>query len=148
MSDLDSIGVKDNWTCWLCDEPVDPNGSVNNDRGPSADGFFVAKAKKGDKAVERLAHRACNTMKGKFSPEISWPSNLMVFEPAAIIATVERLVKKGGKEAVGRCADKSDADNAVVWLLDRLSRFAPETTFTTEVTPGGGQFVLMLKISK
>ena len=147
MSDLETIGQRDNWICWLCDEPVDSEGSVNSDRGPSADSYFIAKAKKGDKAVERLAHRACNTMKGKIDPVIQWPSNLMVFEPAPIIATVERLAKKGGKEAVGRCADSKDAELASTWLLDRLSRFSPELNFKTEVMPGGGQFVLMLRLA-
>ncbi len=147
MSDLDAIGTRDNWICWLCDEPVDAEGSVNNDRGPSADSYFIAKAKKGDKATERLAHRACNTMKGKIDPVIQWPNDLMVFEPAPIIATVERLAKKGGKEAVGRCADSKDAEQASAWLIDRLSRFTPELKFKTEVMPGGGQFVLMLRLA-
>jgi hypothetical protein len=147
MSDLETIGQRDNWICWLCDEPVDSEGSVNNDRGPSADSYFIAKAKKGDKAAERLAHRACNTMKGKIDPVIQWPSNLMVFEPAPIIATVERLAKKGGKEAVGRCADSKDVELASTWLIDRLSRFTPELRFKTEVMPGGGQFVLMLRLA-
>ena len=145
MSDLDAIGRKDNWICWLCDEPVNPDGSVNNDLGPSADSYFLSKAKKGEKAVERLAHRGCNTMKGKNDPVVAWPASLMIFEPAPIVATVERLIRKGGKEAVGRCADSKDANQAAEWLLDRLGRFAPETQFTAEVTPGGGQFVLMLK---
>jgi hypothetical protein len=85
-------------------------------------------------------------MKGKIDPVIQWPSNLMVFEPAPIIATVERLAKKGGKEAVGRCADSKDAELASTWLIDRLSRYTPELSFKTEVMPGGGQFVLMLRL--
>lgn len=145
MSDLDAVGKADNWTCWLCDEPVDSEGSVNSDLGPSADSYFVVKAKKGEKAVERLAHRACNTMKGKIDPVIPWGQELMVFEPAPIIQTVERLMKKGGKEAVGRCADKRDAEAAAEWLLDRVSRFAPGQRFTVDITQGGGQFVLMLR---
>jgi hypothetical protein len=145
MSDLDAVGKRDNWTCWLCDEPVDSEGSVNGDLGPSADSYFVVKAKKGEKAVERLAHRACNTMKGKIDPVIQWGQDLLVFEPAPIIQTVERLMKKGGKEAIGRCADKRDADAAAEWLLDRLSRFAPDQRFTVDITQGGGQFVLMLR---
>jgi hypothetical protein len=31
------------------------------------------------------------------------------------------------------------------WLLDRLSRFAPDVSFSTQVNPGGGQYMLMLK---
>jgi hypothetical protein len=145
MSDLDVVGQRDNWICWICDEPVDSEGSVNNDRGPSADSYFVVKAKKGERAEERLAHRSCNTMKGKIDPVIQWPANLMVFEPAPIIATVERLAKKGGKEAIGRCADSKDADLAATWLLDRLSRFTPKQNFKIETIQGGGQYVLMLR---
>ena len=84
-------------------------------------------------------------MKGKIDPVIQWPSNLMVFEPAPIIATVDRLAKKGGKEAVGRCADAKDAELAASWLLDRLSRYSPDTSFKVETVQGGGQYVLMLK---
>jgi len=66
MSDLNEVGAKDNWRCWLCDKPVYPDASVNSDLGPSVDNYAPPKAKKGA-SVERLAHRACNTMKGKFS---------------------------------------------------------------------------------
>jgi hypothetical protein len=38
-----------------------------------------------------------------------------------------------------------DADAASEWLLDRLSRFAPGVRFETQVNPGGGQFMLMLR---
>ena len=32
MSRLDDIGEADGWRCWLCDEPVDPDMSVNDPR--------------------------------------------------------------------------------------------------------------------
>jgi len=69
MSDLDAVGQRDNWICWICDEPVDAEGSVNNDRGPLASS----------------------------------------------------------------------------WLVDRLSRFAPDSEFKVDIIQGGGQYVLMLK---
>ncbi|MEN9749643.1 MAG: hypothetical protein RL149_721, partial [Actinomycetota bacterium] len=28
MSDLNEIGERDGWRCWLCDKPVDPDASV------------------------------------------------------------------------------------------------------------------------
>jgi len=144
MSDLNQIGSQDNWTCWLCDKPVDPNVSVNSDFGPSADGYFASKAKKGAATPERLAHRSCNTMKGKIAPVIKWPEDLLVFDAAPIIETVERLAKKGGREAVGRCANQEDASHAKDWLLDRLGRLAPSIGFQIEITPGAGQFLLKL----
>ncbi len=147
MSDLNEIGERDHWRCWLCDKAVDPDASVNSDLGPSADGYAVAKGKKGSVAVERLAHRACNTMKGKNAPVVPWASELLVAEPAPIIETIERLKAKGGRELIGRCSSEADAEAAAEWLLDRLSRLAPETSFSTQINPGGGQYLLMLKAS-
>lgn len=144
MSDLNKIGQRDNWRCWLCDEQVDPDGSVNSDQGPSADSYAASKAKKGTPTVERLAHRSCNTMRGKIAPVVPWPKELFVFDPAPIFESVDRLAKKGGREAVGRCTTQDDAEQASEWLLARLARLSPTTKFSTEITPGAGQFLLKL----
>jgi hypothetical protein len=147
LSDLNEVGERDNWRCWLCDKDVDPDASVNSDLGPSTDSYAVTKAKKGSPAVERLAHRMCNTMKGKHTPVVAWPEDLLAAEPAPIVETVERLLQKGGRELVARFSSESDAENASVWLLDRLSRFAPNAKFDTQVNSGGGQFLLMLRMA-
>lgn len=144
MSNLSAVGERDSWRCWLCDEPVDPDASVNSDRGPSVD-QGVVKSKKSAPGVERLAHRACNTRKGAVKPVVPWSPELFVVDPAPIAETVERLGRKKGREVVARCPSREDADQAAAWLLDRLSRFAPELTFTTQVDPGGGQFLLVLR---
>lgn len=146
VRDLNEIGEADGWRCWLCDKPVDPDASVNSDLGPSADSFALAKSKKGASGGERLAHRACNTMKGKIAPVVPWPAELLVAEPAPIVETVERLLRKGGRELVARCSSETDAQAAGEWLLDRLSRFAADARFSTQVNPGGGQFMLMLRV--
>lgn len=145
MSDLSAVGEKDNWICWLCDAPVDPDGSVNGDLGPSIDGYFVAKNSKDKTARERLAHRMCNTMKGKRAPVIPWNKELFVLDPSPIVETVERLSRKGGREVVARCPDETDAKAASEWLLNRLSRLAPETKFEAEIKAGGGQYVVQLR---
>ena len=145
MSDLDEVGERDGWRCWLCDAPVDPDASVNSDLGPSADSYWAAKGKKGQDARERLAHRQCNTMKGKKAPVVPWSTELFVVDPAPIVETVERLGRKGGKEVVARCPDERDAQAASEWLLDRLARFAPEIRFETQINPGGGQYMLVLR---
>lgn len=145
MSTLDEVGERDAWRCWLCDEPVDPDASVNADRGPSIDGGAAPKGKKATAGSERLAHRACNTRKGAVKPVVTWSPTLFVVEPAPIVATVERLTRKGGREVVARCPSRSDGDEAAAWLLDRLSRFAPELRVTAHVEAGGGQFLLVLR---
>jgi len=146
MSDLDAVGNNDGWRCWLCDAPVDKDASVNSDLGPSADSYQDAKGKKGSVTTERLAHRACNTKRGKIAPVISWSNDLLVSDPAPIFETVERLLRKGGREAVARCPSELDAEQAANWLLDRLSRLAPGTIFHTEITAGGGQYLIKLSI--
>ena len=145
MSTLTDVGVRDSWRCWLCDEPVDPDASVNSDRGPSLDGGATPKGKKAVAGAERLAHRSCNTRKGAVKPVVAWSPELFVVDPAPIVATVERLTRKGGREVVARCPSRADADKAAGWLLDRLSRFAPGLAVTTQVEAGGGQFLLVLR---
>lgn len=147
MSDLTSVGNADNWICWICDAPVDPDGSVNSDLGPSVDSYFVAKNPKDKNARERLAHRMCNTMKGKKSPVVPWSKDLFVLDPAPIVETVERLTRKGGRDVVCRCPNEQDAKAASEWLLDRLTRLAPATKFDTELKAGGGQYVVQLTTS-
>ena len=145
MSDLNEVGTKDGWRCWLCDAAVDPDASTNSDLGPSIDNYAAAKAKKSSATVERLAHRACNTMKGKIAPVVPWSPDLFVVDPSPIFESVERLGRKGGREIVARCPSQADAEQAAEWLLDRLSRFAPDMDFETHITPGGGQFMLALR---
>ena len=147
MSDLNEVGERDNWICWLCDTPVDPDASVNSDRGPSVDSYSVAKSKKNVVTVERLAHRDCNTMKGKISPVVPWPKDLLVVDPSPIFETVERLRKKGGREIIARAPDQNDAEQVSQWLLDRLSRLAPELSLETQISAGGGQFVVALRLN-
>jgi hypothetical protein len=84
-------------------------------------------------------------MKGKIAPVVAWSPDLLVVDPSPIVATVDRLRRKGGREIIARCPDQNDANEASEWLLDRLSRFAPDLAVETEIQPGGGQFVLILR---
>jgi hypothetical protein len=124
---------------------VDPDASVNADRGPSVDSGLVSKDKKAKAGVERLAHRACNTRKGKVAPVVPWSTEIFVVDPAPLVAVVDRLARKGGQEVVARCPSQADADEAAAWLVDRLSRFAPDLALSTKIDPGGGQFLLILR---
>jgi hypothetical protein len=146
MSDVTSVGDNDNWMCWLCDKPVDPDASINADLGPSVDSYAATRVKKGAASVERLAHRACNTMKGKVAPVVPWSPDLFVVDPSPIFEAVERLRAKGGREIVARCPDENDAREASDWLLDRLSRLAPGLPVATQISPGGGQFMLAITL--
>lgn len=85
-------------------------------------------------------------MRGKIAPVVPWSKELFVVDPAPIFETVERLKAKGGREILARCPDENDATQAADWLIDRLSRLAPDTSFTTEIKQGGGQFMLSLRV--
>jgi len=147
MSGLDDVGARDGWRCWICDEPVDADKSVNDARGPSVDSYFTAgKSARGKGGTERLAHRACNTKKGATTPVIRWPDKLLVSDPAVLLTTVDRLERKGGREIVGRCPSASDAQQAADWLADRLTRLAPGLPISTGVEQGGGQHLLVLTV--
>lgn len=152
MSRLDEVGEADGWRCWLCDEPVDPEMSVNDDRGPSIDlrttkAKAKAKARRagGGEGQERLAHRGCNTGKGAVAPVVPWPDHLFVIDPSPIVASVERLQRKGGREAMARCPTAADADEVAVWLVDRVGRLEPTLPVRAEVEQGAGQYVVSLR---
>jgi hypothetical protein len=122
--------------------------SVNDPRGPSIDAFAVKASGKGKTSLgssERLAHRACNTKKGAIAPVVRWPSHLFVGDPAPIIASVERLGRKGGREVMARCPTLADGNDAAAWLSDRVSRLCPDLSLTATVEAGGGTFLLVLK---
>jgi len=157
MVRLSDIGEQDGWRCWLCDQPVDPDMSVNDPRGPSIDSRTTerkAKAKGTGKGKgtgtgqERLAHRSCNTGKGSTRPVVEWPDHLLLADPAVILTAVERARRKGGREIMGHCVDEADATAAADWLVDRVSRLEPALDVAATVEPGGGQFMVVLHATR
>ena len=145
MSLLDDVAKRDGWRCWVCDEPVDADMSVNDPRGPSIDSRTTDRKAK---VAERLAHRACNTRKGAVKVVIAWPDRLHVVEPAPLITVAERLERKGGRELVARCPSQNDAQETADWLVDRFSRLVPGLPVTASVDAGGGQFLVALATSR
>jgi len=151
MSQLDEVGERDGWRCWVCDEPVDPTASVNDARGPSVDSRSV---KAGTKKVtdfagaERLAHRSCNTRKAAVTAVIPWPAQWLLVEPAPLLAVAERLDRKGGREVVARSPARADAEAAAAWLVDRFARLAPGLSVTAGVDAGGGQYLVALTAAR
>ncbi|GAA1295429.1 hypothetical protein GCM10009634_50090 [Saccharothrix xinjiangensis] len=125
----------------MCDEPVDPDMSVNDPRGPSVDS---RTADRKAKVAERLAHRGCNTRKGAVKVVIAWPDHLHVADPAPLVTVADRLERKGGREVVARCPTRQDARASAEWLVDRFSRLVPGLPVTADVQAGGGQFLVVL----
>ena len=151
MGQLDDVGETDGWRCWLCDEPVDRDMPSSDPRSASVDTRLTKarakKKKKQDKSgnlPQRLAHKGCNTGKGASDPVVAWPDHLIVIDPAPIIAAAERLERKGGREAMARCPTHKDAEETAAWLVDRLSRLAPDLVVSSQIASTGGQFLVSL----
>ncbi len=151
MGQLDDVGEADGWRCWLCDEPVDRDMPSSDPRSASVDTRLTkARAKekrKQDKLgllPQRLAHKGCNTGKGAIDPVVAWPDHLIVVDPAPIIAAADRLERKGGREAMARCPTHQDAEETAAWLVDRLSRLAPDLVVNSQIISTGGQFLVSL----
>ena len=150
MGQLNDVGETDGWRCWLCDEPVDRDMPPNDPRSASLDlrmSKARAKKRKQDKAAaptERLAHKGCNTGKGSNDPVVPWPKHLIVADPAPIIAAADRLERKGGREAMARCPTREDADATAAWLVDRMSRLAPDLVVNSQIVSTGGQHIVSL----
>jgi len=150
MADLDEIGERDGWRCWLCDEAVDRSMPSSDPRGASVDSRITkARAKKMKKSksapvTERLAHIGCNTGKGASDPVVPWPADLFVIDPSPIIAAADRLERKGGREVLARCPTFSDAEATAQWLVDRVSRLHPGLAVSSQIDEGGGQYMVRL----
>ena len=56
---------------------------------------------------------------------VPWPDGLFA-DPAPLIPVAERLQRKGGREVVARCPSRDDAQQTADWLVDRMSRLAPD----------------------
>lgn len=151
MAALDEIGERDGWRCWLCDEPVDRGISSSDSRGASIDARVTkAKSKKMKKSKagpmpERLAHVGCNTGKGAKEPVVPWPDDLFVIDPVAIIASTDRLDRKGGREIFARCPTRDDAQATERWLVDRVGRLHPDLVVSSRIDEGGGQYLVSLQ---
>jgi len=92
----------------------------------------------------RFPQRDWLTRDAATDPVVPWPDHLIVVEPASIIAASERLERKGGREAMGRCPTEQDAEAAAEWLIDRMSRLSPGLQVSSLITSAGGQFLVSL----
>ena len=73
---------------------------------------------------------------------VAWSPDLFVVDPAPIVAVVERLQRKGGREIIARCPTEADGRAAADWFVDRISRLVPELSVTASVEQGGGQWMV------
>ena len=68
-----------------------------------------------------------------------WDAELVVDE-----RLVRRLLRRFPELELASVERLAEGWDRSAWLVDRLSRLAPELAVTTTVEPGGGQFLLVL----
>ena len=85
----------------------------------------------------RAASQAC--AKGGVTTYLEMPNTVPT------TTSVERLQRKGGREVMARCPSREDAQHAADWLVDRVSRLAPDLAVEADVESGGGQYLVVLR---
>jgi hypothetical protein len=125
---IDDLGDRDRWTCWVCDGEVDAACPAGSPHAASVD-HVIPRARGGtnDPANLRLAHRRCNGQRGSRLPELDWPDELGVHEPAPLWGVLQRTLRRRGDWEVVAAVAAHSADRAEQWLA---------TAVTSIVGPG------------
>lgn len=94
---IEDLGDRDSWTCWVCGGTFDAASPSGSPHRPSVD-HVVPRARGGtnDPANVRLAHRLCNGQRGSRLPELDWPDDLGVHEPAPLWPVLQRALRRRG----------------------------------------------------
>ena len=124
---LQELGDRDEWVCWLCGEAVpksakasDPNQAVSDQ---------ISAAAKGDRGrgEVRLAHKRCNDLRKGRPPSIAWPERFDVADAPELLQSLTRLDKRrgGSGEVVAMCASPEGAQAAAAWVVPLAATLFP-----------------------
>jgi hypothetical protein len=66
----------------------------------------------------RLAHKRCNDARKGRPPSIPWPERFAVVDAPELLASLARIVKRGGRgEVVAMCVDAGSAEAGAAWVV-------------------------------
>ncbi len=147
---FDVVAAADNWRCWLCGDPVDPELT----RGPwSPTMDHVTPRRRGGKTAAdnlRLAHRSCNNRRGAADPEVGWPPELGVTESADLFSAAVELARSGGtgtRRVVG-WVDPTVLEEARAWLLERIEPMIGGRWYASGGVVGGTRVPIELECTE
>ncbi len=132
---LDKLGNRDDWTCWICSNGVDPDAVAGSAHAASID-HVIPRAAGGRTTDDnlRLAHRKCNTGRGSALPELSWPTYDSMIDSTPLWPAIKRLSKRpGSAEKVAFFSRPEDADRASTWAVS-VATTVTGLGWTCEVT--------------
>jgi hypothetical protein len=118
---IDDLGDRDRWTCWVCQGAVEPRCPGGSPHAPSVD-HVVPRARGGtnDLSNLRLAHRRCNGQRGSRLPELDWPLELGVHDPAPLWPVLQRALRRRGDWEVVAAVAIDTAERAERWLTQAV----------------------------
>src|SRR3954465_1294169 len=116
---MGDLGDRDRWTCWVCSGDVEPASPAGSPPPPSVD-HVIPRSRGGtnDPSNLRLAHRRCNGQRGSRLPELLWPTDLMVFDPAPLWPVIQRALRRPGEWELVAAVGEASAEEAERWLSD------------------------------
>jgi len=120
---LATVADRDGWRCWLCGGAVDRDVPPSFPGAPSVDHVVPrARGGTGTAANLRLAHRRCNTRRGSRMPELAWPAELGVVDPAPLWTALTRAQRRPGSwEVLALAGDEQRAVAAGAWVVSRAA---------------------------
>ncbi len=119
---IDDLGDRDSWVCWVCEGQVDGDCPVGSPHAASVD-HVIPRSRGGtnDPANLRLAHRRCNGQRGSHLPELEWPAELGVHEPAPLWDVLQRAMRRRGDWEVVAAVAAHGAERAEHWLASAVA---------------------------
>lgn len=140
------IAARDGWSCWICDNDIDPDARAGTHHAASVD-HVIPKKYGGDTIAEnlRLAHRRCNSRRGSALPELRWPPGMVPVDSADLWQSLRRLLKQpAGSETVALFLHATDADRASGWMVAAATTVTG-VTWECEVEERASLFGLSLR---
>src|SRR4051812_35354403 len=118
---IEELGDRDDWTCWVCGGAVDSRCPSGSPHRASVD-HVIPRSRGGtnDLGNLRLAHRRCNGQRGSRLPELEWPEDLGVHQPAPLWPVLQRASRRRGDWEVVAAVAAEGAERAERWLTDAV----------------------------
>ena len=131
---LERIANRDEWLCWLCDQPVEPNGKGR--QAPTLD-HVVPLSKKGktNDSNLRLAHGLCNSRRKSSAPDLRWLDS-DTFERADLFQVFSRANETW--ENVCLSFSEESAVETSEWLSDKAARTMLNDGWESDAVESGG----------
>lgn len=119
--ELQTVGERDEWRCWICTQDVDPNAPRGTPGAPSVD-HVIPRSRGGSSEAEnlRLAHRRCNMRRSDHLPELEWPSRYHLSLQVPLWEALNSRSRRPGEWQIVALATQTEAPEVQEWLEEHI----------------------------